>query len=54
MRRKTEKWLENTNFIIDSDRLLMGHMIFVDDEIKKGLGYNQMYLDAPIKLREKI
>ena len=54
VRRKTEKWLENTNFIIDSDRLLMGHMIFVDDEIKKGLGYNQMNLYAPIKLREKI
>lgn len=54
VRRKTEKWLENTNFIIDSDRLLMGHMIFVDDEIKKGLGYNQMNLYAPIKLKEEI
>ena len=54
VRRKTEKWLENTNFIIDSDRLLMGHMIFVDDEIKKGLGYNQMNLYAPIKLRDEI
>ena len=53
VRRKTEKWLENTNFIIDSDRLLMGHMIFVDDEIKKGLGYNQMNLYAPIKLKEE-
>lgn len=53
VRRKTEKWLKNTNFIIDSDRLLMGHMIFVDDEIKKGLGYNQMNLYAPIKLKEE-
>lgn len=52
VRRKTEKWLESTNFIIDSDRELMGHMIYVDDEIKEGLGYHQMNLYAPIKLRE--
>ncbi|MDD4493123.1 MAG: MerR family transcriptional regulator [Eubacteriales bacterium] len=51
VRSKTEKWLESTNFIIDSDRELMGHMIYVDDEIKEGLGYHQMNLYAPIKLK---
>jgi len=52
VRRKTAKWLENTNFVIDSDRELMEHMIYPDDEIKEGLGYHQMNLYAPIKLRE--
>ena len=52
VRSKTEKWLESTNFIIDNDRELMGHMIYVDDEIKEGLGYHQMNLYAPIKLKE--
>ena len=51
VRGKTEKWLESTNFIIDSDRRFAGHMIYVDDEIKEGLGYHQMNLYAPIKLR---
>lgn len=51
VRRKTEKWLESTNFIIDEEREPMGHMIYVDDEIRKGLGYHQMNLYAPIKLR---
>jgi len=54
VREKTAKWLENTNFIIDNDRELMGHMIYVDDEIKEGLGYNQMNLYAPIKLKRVI
>jgi DNA-binding transcriptional MerR regulator len=53
VRRKTEKWLESTNFIIDGDRELMGHMIYPLDEIKAGLGYHQMNLYAPIKLRSK-
>ena len=53
VRNKTEKWLAGTNFIIDNDRELMGHMIYVDDEIKEGLGYHQMNLYAPIKLRGK-
>jgi len=53
VRSKTEKWLENTNFVIDNDRRLAGHMIYVDDEIKEGLGYHQMNLYAPIKLRGK-
>lgn len=52
VRSKMEKWLEGTNFILDNGRGLMGHMIYVDDEIKKGLGYHQMNLYAPIKLKE--
>lgn len=50
VRNKTERWLERTNFVIDKERGLMGHMIYVDDEIKEGLGYHQMNLYAPIKL----
>lgn len=53
VRSKTAKWLESTNFIIDENRELMGHMIYVDDEIKEGLGYHQMALYAPIKLKER-
>lgn len=53
VRKKTEKWLENTNFVIDGDRELMGHMIYVDDEIREGLGYHQMMLYAPIKLKRE-
>lgn len=52
VRAKTEKWLENTNFVIDNNRRFAGHMIYVDDEIKEGLGYHQLNLYAPIKLRE--
>lgn len=51
VRSKTEKWIESTNFVIDSERELMGHMIYEDDEIKEGLGYHQMNLYAPIKLK---
>lgn len=51
--KKIEKWLDSTNFIIDGERDYMGNMIFVDDEIKEGLGYHQMNLYVPIKLREK-
>jgi len=53
VRSKTEKWLENTNFVIDNDREFAGHMIYVDDEIKEGLGYHQMNLYAPIKLKSE-
>lgn len=53
VRMKTQKWLESTNFIIDEDRELMGHMIYPIDEIKEGLGYHQMNLYAPIKIRSK-
>jgi len=52
VRSKMEKWLEGTNFIIDNDRRFAGHMIYVDDEIKEGLGYHQMNLYAPIKLKK--
>ena len=54
VRHKMEKWLESTNFVIDHDREMLGHMIYVDDEIKLGLGYEQMVLYAPIKLKEGI
>ena len=53
VRSKTEKWLEGTNFVIDDAREFAGHMIYVDDEIKEGLGYHQMNLYAPIKLKSK-
>lgn len=52
VRKKTEKWLESTNFILDMDREFLGHMIYVDDEIKEGLGYHQMNLYAPIRLKK--
>ena len=52
VRSKMTKWLESTNFIIDNEREMMGHMIYVDDEIKKGLGYEQMALYAPVKLKD--
>lgn len=51
VRKKMERWLEGTNFVMDKDRELMGHMIYVDDEIKAGLGYHQMNLYAPISLK---
>ena len=50
--KKIEQWLENTNFTIDNDRSSMGNMIYVDDEIREGLGYHQMILYTPIKLRQ--
>ncbi len=50
VRSKTEKWLESTNFALDTERELMGNMIYADDEIKAGLGYHQMILYAPVKL----
>jgi len=54
VRGKTGKWLANTNFVIDDTRRLAGHMIYVDDEIKKGLGYHQLNLYAPIKLKDNL
>lgn len=53
VREKVEKWLESTKFVIDNQRDFMGHMIYVDDEIKEGIGYHQMNLYTPIKLRNK-
>jgi len=53
VRAKVTKWLETTNFEEDTSRVKMGHIIYYDEEIKKGLGYNQMNLYEPIKLREE-
>jgi len=55
VRSKTAKWLETTNFVMDDDREMMGHMIYTHDsnpDILKGLGYEQLMLYAPIKLKE--
>lgn len=48
---KIEKWIEKTNFVIDGSRATSVHMIYTDDEIRKGLGYHQMNFYAPIKLK---
>lgn len=52
VRSKIAKWLENTNFVFDKSRDYLGHMIYVDEEIKAGLGYHQMNLYTPIRLKE--
>ena len=52
--QKIEKWIEKTNFVIDSSRTTSVHMIYTDDEIRKGLGYDQMNFYAPIKLKNDI
>jgi len=48
---KILKWLEGTNFILDRERDIMGNMTYNDDEIKKGLGYEQLQRYVPIKLK---
>ncbi|MDE7281925.1 MAG: MerR family transcriptional regulator, partial [Ruminiclostridium sp.] len=48
---KIEKWLEKTNFVIDDSRTTAVHIMYADEEIKKGLGYDQMNFYAPIKLK---
>lgn len=50
--QKIEKWIERTNFVMDDSRPTSFHMIYVDDEIKAGIGYHQMNLYAPIKLKD--
>ncbi len=52
--KKIEKWIEKTNFVIDDSRTTSVHMIYVDDEIRKGLGYHQLNFYAPIKLKNDI
>ena len=52
--QKIEKWIEKTNFVIDDSRTTSVHIIYSDDEIKKGLGYDQMNFYAPIKLKNDI
>ena len=49
--QKIAKWIENTNFVMDDSRVTSVHMIYADDEIRKGLGYHQMNFYAPIKLK---
>lgn len=50
---KILKWLEKTNFVYDKDRDIMGNMTYNDEEIKKGLGYEQLQRYVPIKLKEE-
>ena len=50
--QKIEKWIDQTNFVIDSSRGVAVHMIYVDEEIKAGLGYDQLNLYVPIKLQK--
>lgn len=52
--QKIEKWLEKTNFVIDNSRATSVHMIYVDDEIRKGLGYHQQNFYTPIKLKNDL
>jgi len=51
-----ERLENNTNFVYDDSRGVMGSMPYLnendDDEIKKGLGYFQLYRFVPIKLKE--
>lgn len=54
VQKKIEKWIEKTNFVIDDSRATSAHMIYADDEIKKGLGYHQLNFYAPIKLKNDI
>jgi len=54
VREKLFKWLEATNFVVDESRREAGNMIYVDEEIQKGLGYHQLNLYLPIKLKEEI
>lgn len=49
--QKIEKWIEKTNFVIDGSRATSAHMIYADEEIRKGLGYHQLNFYAPIKLK---
>lgn len=52
--QKIEKWIEKTNFVIDDSRTTSVHMIYADDEIRKGLGYHQLNFYAPIKLKNNL
>lgn len=47
------KWLENSGFELDErqGRRTMGHMVNPTDEIRNALGYDQMDLYVPIKIR---
>jgi hypothetical protein len=50
---RIESWLETTGFAVDNSR---GHqrmtgMIYICDEVEEGLGYEQLQIYIPIKLR---
>jgi DNA-binding transcriptional MerR regulator len=51
---KIRRWLENTNFVYDDSRGVMGNMTYCDDEVKKGLGYEQLQRYVPIKLKDGV
>ena len=51
---KIGRWIEKTNFVIDDSRATAVHIIYGDEEIKKGLGYDQMNFYAPIKLKDDV
>ena len=50
---KISRWLETTNFEYDNDasRGVMGHMPYIDDDVVKGLGFEQLQRYLPIKLK---
>lgn len=54
VRQKVKKWIEKTNFVIDDSRAAPAHMIYVDDEIRKGLGYHQLNFYVPIKRKDNL
>lgn len=50
---KIFKWIDTTNFVYDQSRGVMGHMAHNDNDIKKGLGYEQLQRYVPIKLEQE-
>ena len=49
--KKIYRWIETTGFEIELERGVMGNMAFMDDEIVKGLGYEQLQRYVPIKVK---
>lgn len=49
------KWVEDSGFEIDErpGHRTMGHMLNPTDEIKKALGYHQMDIYVPVKIRDR-
>ena len=49
------KWIEDSGFELDErpGHRTMGHMLNPSDEIKEALGYDQMDLYVPIKIRDQ-
>ena len=52
--KKICHWIETTGFEIELDRGVMGNMAFMDDEIVKGLGYEQLQRYVPIKVKHSV